>query len=300
MAEQAAYLLLQLEPSLRFLHTFTNRSENYTWKYEGRRPLKCEIQFLQEGTLLETIGSSTRTYRQGTVRCFVDNVPRECMAEDGILHEFYLSFWLPVPPIPITEEAVAQWTVTTYQAILPDEVTDPVICRRIAALLMPTVGLHVSDGAGRELQLRACLYECLAILTQYAVDRAKTRQQLLQKQRSSYTIRACAYIEQHLHEKIRMEDIAAFSGVSYNYLKNLFPRDMGTSLLEYINRSKIRLVERYITVDGMTLEQACQAIGLQEPKYLSRLFRKCTGMSVREYRRIYAEHTEQSISSRTE
>ena len=59
--------------------------------------------------------------------------------------------------------------------------------------------------------------------------------------------------------------------------------------LYYINRSKIRLVQHHITAEKMTLHQAGQAVSIPEPKYLSRLFRRYTGISVQEYRRIYEE-----------
>ena len=47
-----------------------------------------------------------------------------------------------------------------------------------------------------------------------------------------------------------------------------------------------------MTIQGMTLEKAGQAVGLPDTKYLSKLFHHCTGMSVREYRRIYSERNE--------
>ena len=97
-----------------------------------------------------------------------------------------------------------------------------------------------------------------------------------------------------LQERIRVEDIADHVGISYHYLKILFLRDMGMTLLDHINRSKIHRVEYCITEGGMTLEEAGETVGLYSAKYLSHLFHRCTGMTVREYRRIYREHTHTS------
>jgi len=292
--EQVTYYLLRLEQSPRFLRFISNRAKNFSWKYRRYLPQRYEINYLHEGAIRDISNGTTQLYRQDSVRCFPHNIKREWIAESEIIHEFLADFWLSGPPDILTEEEVSRWTADYHQAILPSVVTDHAVCQKIFSLLKSGIQLQNENAVSSKMQMQSCLYECFAVLTQYAVSRAKTRQQMLMKQRSSYTIRACAYIEAHLQERIRVEDVAAYAGVSYNHLKGLFRRDMDASILDYINRRKIRLVERYITADNMTMEQACQAVGLTEPKYLSRLFRQYTGISAREYRRIYSAHTEKS------
>jgi len=294
MAVPVPYYLIRLDPPPYEVRSYANRAEQYAWKLGGSTPNRCEISFLQEGSLHENSDGTEFFYPQGTVLCSVNDRVRCFQCRDDVFHDFYLRFLTSSQPVPIAEEEVANWFSGRNQAILPDHVTDPAVCQQIAARLKPTIGQFRSDDVARGLAMRACLYDCLAILTRYAVARAKSKQQQLLKQRSVYTVRACAYIGEHLQERIRMEDVAAYACVSYTHLKTLFLRDMNMTILDYINRSKIRLVEKYITVDRMTLEQAGAAVGLPTPKHLSRLFHRYTGMTVQQYRRIYGEHTKTS------
>lgn len=291
MANPGSYYLIHLEPAPRRLRILLNREDGYSWKYFGNNPTMCEISFLQEGEMRETLEKGERIYPQGSVFCLVDDHPCLRYSNSPALQEFFFNFYTVIPPIPISEDRVADWFSTRNEAILPDIVTDPAVCQQIGDLLKPAVALFRQDDVVRGLKLRACMYECLSLLTRYSVERARsslTRTE--QKRNSVYTDRACAYMDGHIRERIRMADVAAYAGISYSHLKTLFLRDTGMTMTDYISRGKIRLVQHHITVDGMTLHQAGLAVALPEPKYLSRLFRRCTGVTVQDYRRIFAEN----------
>ncbi len=289
------YYRISLDPPPARIATLSTLGRNYSWEYLGLSPHKCEISFLQEGSLSEMRPDGEHTYEQGSVFTVVDN--RVCLryCKEPVFHEYYLRFYVSSLPVPVDEEFVAGWFTAPHEAILPEHITDPAVCRQLEALIKSTAGLAESDTVGRGLRMRACLYDCLFLLTRSSVEEARSRLQHIPNQRSRYTELACAYIREHLNERIRVEDVAKAAGVSYNHLKSLFCRDMKMNLVEYINREKIRLVEAYVTTQGMTLEKAGEAVGLPDAKYLSKLFHRCTGMSVREYRRIYSQRTEYKL-----
>lgn len=292
MAAVPKYYRIRLDPPPIRLASLSTLGRNYRWEYLGLSPYKCEITFLQEGSLSELRENGEITYPQGTVFTLVDDRVCNRYCKEPLFHEYYLQFYVSSLPTPVDEEYVAGWLTAPHEAILPEQVTSPAICRQIEALIKSTVGLAESDTVGRGLKMRACLYDCLFLLTQSAVEQARSHLQHLPNQRSRYTELACAYIREHLRERIRVEEVAKSAGISYNHLKSLFCRDMKMNLVEYINREKIRLVEACVTTQGMTLEKAGQTVGLPDTKYLSKLFHRCTGMSVREYRRIYSERNE--------
>jgi len=290
MARRNSYYLIRLEPAPRRLRILLNQDVDYSWSYSGSNHTLCEISYLQEGIMHDTTENGDVVIPQGAVSCFVDDRIRVRYSNSPVFREVYFNFYTAMPPTPISEEQAAEWFSTRNEAILPDMVTDPTVCQELADLLLPCVALFRKNDVVRGLLLRANMYLCLAILTRYSVNRARARMmKLQQKQPSIYTTRACAYIDAHMGERFRTEDVAAAAGISYSHLKDLFRRDMGTTMTDYINRGKIRLVEQYITTGGMTLTKAAQAVGFSEPKYLSRLFRRYTGMTVQEYRRLHSE-----------
>lgn len=287
----AAYYKISLDPSPCIIRVRSNRKARYRYRYSGADARVFEINYIQEGNLCEMREDGEHIYEQGTVHTLVNNRQFTQYSTAPVLHEYYLSHMLAAPAEPITEEEVASWKADGSEAILPEYITDPVLCNQLGMLIKSTMGIHASADPLRGLKLRACMYECLSLISEFAVNQARSR---TKKDRpiSRYTEKACRYITTHLREKFTVNDVAQASGISYNHLKNLFQRDMKLSIMEYANRQRIGSVEQLITAGGMTLEQAGELVGISDPTYLSRLFRRCTGMSIREYRRIYNEKLE--------
>ncbi len=292
MQNVPAYYRLRLMPLSKMPKIWSNRRENYVWDYipdpDGRL---CEIIYIQEGSLSEQRPDGERTYLTGTIHSMVhDRVCRQ-YSKDPVYHEFILLFRTAGPVEPMNEDEVAQWQNAPHEAILPEYITDPAVCERIAGLLRSNVSTYRGDGITRTLLLQSTLLECLAIVTEYAVFQARQRQLLPECRRSRPTVKACTYIQEHLGERLPVQAIAQAIGVNYHHLSRVFREEMHMTLVEYITRAKIRRVEHLITVDGMTLAAAGAAVGILEPKYLSRLFRRYTGLTVREYRQIYSDST---------
>jgi len=293
--DRPPYYLVRLNPTPSNVVARSNRKENYRWEYQSsRHSTRCEITFLQEGSLSEMREDGEHTYEQGTVMTFVENRMFSMYSKDPVYMEYFISFVAALPPEPMAEEQAAAWFSGPNEAILPEYVTDPAVCQQLANVIKAVVGVSESDQVARGLKMRTAMYECLTILTEYAVAQAQARQQRLKNQRSRCTIKAIQYVREHLAEKMSVEEIAGAAGVKYGLLKKKFRQEMNMSLVEYINQARIRQVEKLITVQGMKLEEAGATVGIADPDYLSRLFRQCTGITVREYRRAYAERQERS------
>ena len=101
---------------------------------------------------------------------------------------------------------------------------------------------------------------------------------------SRYVRVAKAYIHTHYREKIRVEQISRELGISEGYLQGLFRAATGYSVLEYCNRYRVETAIQYLKGRNMTLKETAQQIGIDDPYYLSRLFKKVTGLSPKEYR----------------
>lgn len=293
------YYLVRLSPTPCNVTARSNRKENYRWEYQSSRfSTRCEITFLQEGSLSEMREDGEHTYEQGTVMTFVEDRFFSMYSKDPVYMEHFLSFLAALPPEPMAEEQVAAWTSRANEAILPEHVTDPAVCRQIANIIKSVIGVAEGERIARGLKMRTAMYECLTLLTEYAVLQARQRLEHREKLRSRCTVKAIAYIREHLSEKMAVETVAEAAGVKYGLLKKKFRQDMNMSLVEYINQTRIRQVENLITVQGMKLEEAGAQVGIGDPDYLSRLFRQCTGITVREYRRAYAERQERSGATR--
>lgn len=273
-------------PSIRFV--LNHKRENYAIHFTKILPHVLELVFLQEGSISEIIDGKEHTYAEGTVHTFVHNRPVKKYSHDPLLQEFTIAINCCTPCVPMTTEEVAAWTVTEHEAIVPDLVEDPKVTEKLEFLMKKIVRSRRSADPDRNLQFWSTFYEILAIMTQYSVTHARSQAQKAYARENKYCRRACNYIGRHLSDDLSVRTVAEHVGISYGYLSSLFTQTMGISMVEYINRAKLDVVKQLIREMGMTLEEAGASVGISDPKYLSRLFRRYVGMTVHEYKKIHA------------
>jgi len=280
------YYLISLNPPPLWLHANTQTWQTFETEYSGRDPNRMEINYLQEGSVIARS-------RDGEWRCppkslwvFLHIGSLKVISPDPVMREAYVSFRLADTPKIISTKDAANWRFEAHYALLPEQVIDPVVCEKVATLLKAAARILNSGGfVASSLRVRAYLYEMLAILTEYSMLTA--RQNLASAPpESRYTKRAVWYIRDHLAERFSVSEVAAAVGISYSHLKAVFLQEMGMSLVEYTNRERIRIAEHMISVEGRSQEEASAAVGFQDPKYMGRLFRRYTGMTCMECRRL--------------
>ena len=101
-----------------------------------------------------------------------------------------------------------------------------------------------------------------------------------------YIRRAQKYIHEHLSEPLRLSDIAASLSISPGYLSHIFSEIQGQTLVEYINTLRVQRVEELVLKYGLGIREAGMQVGLSDPDYTSRLFRRIRGCSLTELRRV--------------
>ncbi|MBQ7922346.1 MAG: helix-turn-helix transcriptional regulator [Clostridia bacterium] len=101
-----------------------------------------------------------------------------------------------------------------------------------------------------------------------------------------YVRRAKKYIHEHISQPLHISDIAAYLSLSAGYLSHIFSELEGQTLVEYINTVRIQRVEEMVLKYGMEVREAGMQVGLADPDYTSRLFRRIRGCSLTELRRV--------------
>ena len=98
-----------------------------------------------------------------------------------------------------------------------------------------------------------------------------------------YVEQAKRYIEKHYAGRILIRDIANELDISEGYLFDIFKKTTGGSVLHYINQYRVNIVKQYVETYHLPLSEAALQVGIDDPAYMSRLFKKVTGISYREY-----------------
>jgi AraC-like DNA-binding protein len=100
---------------------------------------------------------------------------------------------------------------------------------------------------------------------------------------------AIDYMQQQLHRTLSLADIAGKVNLSVSHFAALFHRKTGFAPIEYFNHLKIQKACQYLQFTDDRVNEISDHIGIEDPYYFSRLFKKLMGVSPNEYRKVKRE-----------
>ena len=98
---------------------------------------------------------------------------------------------------------------------------------------------------------------------------------------------ALHYITIHLHEKITLENAADAVGLSPCHLSRIFKKEVGMSMVEYVQKERVEAAKHMLVNSDETLASISQYLYFSTQSYFIRIFRKYTGMTPGQYRRSH-------------
>lgn len=102
------------------------------------------------------------------------------------------------------------------------------------------------------------------------------------------TEKALEYIRDHFAQPLDLGEVALHVGVSAAYLSALFSRELGRSFTDFLAACRIEEAQRLMANPSLSIKEVSARVGLGNPLYFSRLFRKHTGIPPRQFRRRLA------------
>ena len=122
----------------------------------------------------------------------------------------------------------------------------------------------------------------LSVLTDLDATCRKNRYQNYGEER--YAELCKRFVAAHIEEKISVPEIARNVGLSVGYLSGVFKRVTGQTIVEYVNASKLSLAEELVVSKGLSVKEASEACGFSDASYLSRLYKKYYGKTLKTQR----------------
>ncbi|MEQ1799246.1 MAG: helix-turn-helix domain-containing protein [Lacibacter sp.] len=99
--------------------------------------------------------------------------------------------------------------------------------------------------------------------------------------------KAQEYIEQHISEKITVDELADLVAVGRRSFERRFKLATNNSVLEYIHRIKIEAAKRSFETSRKNMNEVMFDIGYTDTKAFRTVFKKVTGLTPIEYRNKY-------------
>jgi len=282
--DRPLYYKITVSPAPRVLNISHSTGTRQPIVIKPDNPRACRISYIHSGSLNVKTEGGIRHCPEGTVMTYFHDHDAVHQPQEP-LQTFGFTLILARDPVPMTAEDVAEWHPEFNEVILPAYITDPAACLELADLLKSIVSIRYGQELLFSLKNRVNIHQLYLLMTEYAIRETGTWKTKVIQQESRHCLRADKYIQEHLHEKIAVADVAEATGISYNYLNRLFAAHHGVTMVEYINRAKIRMVEQLLLEEGLAAEDAGERVGIHDVKYLSRLFRRYSGMTITEFLR---------------
>lgn len=91
------------------------------------------------------------------------------------------------------------------------------------------------------------------------------------------------YITEHIEEKLTLNNVAEIFNISPNYLSVLFSKHSSTGFSDFINQSKMEAAKKMMDNGDYKIYEISDRLGFESAFYFSRVFKKVTGLSPRDY-----------------
>lgn len=96
--------------------------------------------------------------------------------------------------------------------------------------------------------------------------------------------RMVRFIEENYKSKITLDDMAEKLHANRSYLSRLYKSRSGVNLFDDILRMRIEKAKEYMESTDWKIYEISEAVGFDDTGYFSRVFKKYSGMSPREYK----------------
>lgn len=97
-------------------------------------------------------------------------------------------------------------------------------------------------------------------------------------------VEALDYINRHLNEVMTLDEVADHVYLSGYYFGKLFKKEVGMNFVDYINQKKIHRSMILLQDSTWSIDSIAHSLGFSQSSYFSKLFKRVTNLSPREYR----------------
>lgn len=136
---------------------------------------------------------------------------------------------------------------------------------------------------GWDLHIRALIYLLITGLARFWISRQQSLADHTVVERDPI-LDIPAYIEQHISESLRVEDLARRCSLSYPWFAKRFHEFFGISCKQFIEHVRTEYVEQYLVHTDLDLSRISKLTGYTDSSHMVKDFRRITGMTPGQFR----------------
>lgn len=157
--------------------------------------------------------------------------------------------------------------------------------KRYQNLVQEVFSIAASESYVRDMKIAEKLTGLLAYLMEDAWSSEKAEIHLAPKRQSTKEIKE--YIDIHYTDKLTLGFLANKFFMNKEYLAHVFKEEYGFTVNGYISHVRVTKAKNLLRFSGETIEQISAEVGIDDPNYFSRTFKRVEGVSPSRYRKSW-------------
>ena len=95
------------------------------------------------------------------------------------------------------------------------------------------------------------------------------------------------WLGEHFRERGAIQRVIELSGIPERTLKRRFKKAAGSSLIEHLQNLRVEEAKRLLEAAAMPVDEISFEVGYEDPSFFRRLFKRRTGLTSSQYRRMF-------------
>ena len=196
--------------------------------------------------------------------------------------------------IHIVEKLISNFTEIAFE----DRTNDKLRNYKNYAIIMNTIlrkaaesgGVHplyidrVSSGFAKEIEDVTNLTAISTLMSKILRKYCYLVKENSTKSYSAPVQKAIIFIDSDLTADLSLNHLASLQNITPAYLSNVFHKETGEKLTDFVNKKRINYAKQLLDTTNLQIQTIAQRCGIVDIHYFSRIFKKHTNKTPKEYR----------------
>ncbi|KRE43267.1 AraC family transcriptional regulator [Paenibacillus sp. Soil522] len=265
--------------SLRIFQTMRDLDEFTNWHYHKQ----LELLLILEGNLDVYIDEECYHLTTGDVMLIGASelhCDRSLSLLDYIVLQFDLEPFFDQSTIPYMRYfSETQKPLSTANYIFQES---SAVKQQTASCIQQILNEASRKETGYELAVSVLIKQILLLLLRHDSRKVLIEQDNFERIRLKPVL---DYIENHLTDRIQVEEVCKIANMSYYYFVKYFKKTIGLSFTEYVNYRKVKWAERILLTKDLSISEVGERIGMPNMAHFYKMFKKYNDCSPKQFQR---------------